>query len=80
MRHRVNDVVDSQPDAAGANDPNQALLSRLVAVPALRARYVAYTKDIAQNWLDWKKMGPLVAQRQSLIAADVKIDSAFLLK
>ncbi|HSU69694.1 MAG TPA: CotH kinase family protein, partial [Tepidisphaeraceae bacterium] len=60
---------------AGANDPNKALLMRLLAVPALRARYAGYTKDIAQNWMDWKKMGPLVAQWQALIAADVKSDT-----
>ena len=59
---------------AGADDPNKALLFRMLAVPALRARYVGYVKDIAQNWMDWKKMGPLVAQWQSLIAADVKSD------
>jgi hypothetical protein len=60
---------------AGANDPNKALLLRLLAVPALRTRYVGYIKDIAQNWMDWKKMGPLVEKWQSLIAADVKSDT-----
>jgi hypothetical protein len=60
---------------AGANDPNKALLYRLLAVPALRARYVRYVKDIAQNWMDWKKLAPLVQQWQSLIAADVKADT-----
>jgi hypothetical protein len=41
---------------------------------ALRARYVAYVKDVATNCFDWKKVGPLVAQWQALIADDVKKD------
>jgi hypothetical protein len=60
---------------AGADDPNKALLTKLLAVPALRARYVGYVKDIAEKLLDWNKLGPLVDQWQSLIAADVKTDN-----
>ena len=60
---------------AGADDPNKALLHKLMAVPSLRARYLAYVRDIAEKWLDWNKMGPLAAQYQSLIAADVKSDT-----
>ena len=60
---------------AGANDPTKALLYRLLAVPSLRARYLADMRDIAVNWLDWGKLGPLVKQFQALIAADVKADT-----
>jgi hypothetical protein len=60
---------------AGANDPNKALLGKLLAVPSLKAKYVAYIKDIAQNWFDWKKMGPKIAEWQSLIAENVKADT-----
>jgi len=67
-------AVDLDP-FAGANDPDKALLSKLLAVPALRARYLAYIRDIAENWLDWKKIGPLITQWQSVIAADVKADT-----
>lgn len=59
----------------GARDPDKALLYRLLAVPALKARYLADLRDIAENWLDWSKIGPLVQQWQSLIAADVKTDT-----
>jgi hypothetical protein len=58
----------------GLNDSSKALRSRLLAVPALRARYVAYVRDIAEKWLDWKKLEPIVRARQALIAGDVKID------
>lgn len=59
----------------GADDSNKALLQKLLAVPALRARYVADIKDIATNWFDWKKIGPLVAGWQALLADDVKKDT-----
>ena len=59
----------------GANDPNKPLLQKLLAAPALRSRYLGYIKDIAEQWLDWKKIGPMAEQYQSLIAADVKADT-----
>jgi hypothetical protein len=59
----------------GADDSNKPLLGKLLAVPALRARYLGYVRDIAEKWLDWKKLGPLAEQYQSLIAADVKTDT-----
>ena len=59
----------------GAEDPDKALLYRLLAVPALKTRYLGYIRDIAEKWLDWKTLGPLVADWHSVIAADVKIDT-----
>ncbi len=59
----------------GSEDPNKVLLSRLVAVPALRTRYLAYVKDIAEKWLDWERLGPFARQYQALIDADVKADT-----
>jgi hypothetical protein len=60
---------------AGADDPEKALLNKLLAVPALRTRYLGYVRDIADRWLDWNRIGPLVAQWQSLIANEVKADT-----
>ncbi len=60
---------------AGSTDPQKALLYRLLAVPALRERYLGYLRDIATNWLDWNKLGPMLAGWQSLIAADVAADT-----
>jgi hypothetical protein len=59
----------------GIDDADKPLLSKLLAVPALRARYLGYVRDITEKWLDWKKLGPLAEQYQSLIAADVKTDT-----
>src|SRR5439155_10633208 len=58
-----------------ANDSSKPLISKLLAVPSLRARYLGYVRDIAEKWLDWNKLGPLAQQYQALIDADVKADT-----
>jgi hypothetical protein len=60
---------------AGSSDPQKALLYRLLAVPALRQRYLGYLRDIAEKWLDWVKVGPMVQQWQAVIAADIRKDT-----
>lgn len=60
---------------AGSDDANKVLLSRMLAVPSLRKRYLAYAKDVAEKWLDWGKIEPLARKYQALIAADVKADT-----
>jgi len=60
---------------AGIDDPDKPLLNKLLAVPSLRTRYLGYVRLIAENWLDWNKLGPIAEQYQSLIAADVKTDT-----
>ena len=59
----------------GLNDSSKPLRSKLLAVPALREKYLAYVRDIAERWLDWNKLGPLAAKYQSVIAEDVKLDT-----
>jgi CotH kinase protein len=59
----------------GLNDASKPLRSRLLAVPALRERYLAHVRAIAGKWLDWRTIGPLAERYQALIAADVKIDT-----
>ena len=59
----------------GLNDPSKPLRSKLLAVPALRARYLSYVRDIADRWLDWKKLGPLARSYQAVIADEVKLDT-----
>lgn len=59
----------------GLNDASKPLLSKLLAAPALRARYLGYVRDMAGKWLDWHHLGPLAQQYHDLIAADVKADT-----
>ena len=57
------------------DDPNKALRQKLLAVPAFRDQYLAYVGEIADKWLDWKRLGPLVAKYEKLITADVAADT-----
>jgi hypothetical protein len=58
----------------GADDPAKPLLHKLLAVPALRVRYLGHVHAIAERWLDWDRIGPLAVKWQELIANDVKAD------
>lgn len=59
----------------GLDDARKPLRSKLLAVPGLRARYLQNVRTIASEWLDWKKLGPVVAQYRSLIEKDVEADT-----
>lgn len=59
----------------GLNDANKPLRSKLLAVPALRAKYLANVKTIAEKSLDWKQLGPVVGQFRKLIEKDVEADT-----
>jgi spore coat protein CotH len=59
----------------GLDDTSKPLRSKLLAVPALRTRYLGYLREIADKWLDWRTLEPLVRQYQAVIAADVKLDT-----
>jgi hypothetical protein len=41
----------------------------------LRQRYLASVHDIAEKWLDWRVIHPLVRQWQALIEPDVIVDT-----
>ena len=58
-----------------AGNPDKVLISKLLAVPSLRSRYLAYVRDIAEKHLDWSKLGPIAEKYHALIAADVKLDT-----
>lgn len=53
----------------------KALRARMLAVPALREKYLGYVRDIATRWLDWKTLGPIVQHNHDLIAAIVPGDT-----
>ena len=82
--HDVNEGFRTGGRAGGAaqpeplttlDDPNKALRQKLLTVPKFRDRYLAYVGDIADKWLDWKRLGPLVAKYEQLIADDVAKDT-----
>jgi hypothetical protein len=57
------------------NDANKPLRSKLLAVPALRARYLADVRTLAEEDLAWKNLGPVVAGFRSLIKQEVAADT-----
>ena len=59
----------------GLDDLRKPLRSKLLAVPALRQRYLRYVHDIAEKWLDWRVVQPMVRQWQALIEPDVTVDT-----
>jgi spore coat protein CotH len=59
----------------GLDDSSKPLRSKLLAVPALRARYLAYVRDIAERRLDWQKLAPKLTEYRAVIDADVKADT-----
>ncbi|MBS0201772.1 MAG: CotH kinase family protein [Planctomycetes bacterium] len=59
----------------GLTDASKPLRSKLLAVPSLKARYLDHVKTIADEWLDWKKLQPVVDQYVSLIDAEIKADT-----
>jgi spore coat protein CotH len=58
-----------------AKDETKPLISKLLAVPALRERYLAYVRDIAEKHLAWQKLGPRAERYHKLIADYVKADT-----
>lgn len=59
----------------GMDDARTPLRSRLLAVPALRERYLDHVRTIARDQLDWKSLGPVVAGIRRVIDAGVKADT-----
>lgn len=58
-----------------ANDTRKPLISKLLAVPALRARYLGYVRDMAERWLDWNRLGPVAQAYHTLVAEAVQEDT-----
>jgi len=61
------------------DDERKPLRSRLLAVPALRERYLGYVRQIAEEQLTWDYLGPIVAELRQLIESDVRQDTRKLM-
>jgi hypothetical protein len=48
-------------------------------VPELRKQYLDHVQTIARDWLDWAKLGPLVAQYRALIEKPLEADTRKLM-
>ncbi len=57
------------------DDARKPLRSKVLAVPALRAKYLADVRAIADKSLDWKALGPVVAGYRALVDAEIEADT-----
>ena len=69
---RVDVMLDP---LVGLDDATKPLRSRLLAVPALRARYLNYVRQIAERWLDWQRLEPVARLHHARIAEAVRADT-----
>ena len=61
-----------------AKDDSKPLISKLLAVPAFKERYLSYVRDIADKHLDWAKLGPISERYQKLIEPAVREETRAL--
>lgn len=59
----------------GIDDPSTPLRSRLLAVPELRKRYLEIVLDVAERWLDWTTLAPVVKDMTGLIDEVVRAET-----
>lgn len=59
----------------GLADQRKPLRSKVLAVPTLKAKYLADVKTIAEKSLDWKTLGPVVAQYRKLVEKEIEADT-----
>src|SRR5688572_24079335 len=57
------------------NDASKPIIAKVLAVPALRAKYLGYVQEIAEKSLDWNALGPVVKQYRELIGDEVARDT-----
>ncbi len=50
------------------------LIHRLLSNPDWRARYLAHVRTVADEWLDWEVLEPIIKEYQTLIDAEVQQD------
>lgn len=66
--------VDLDP-LVGLDNDRTPLRGRLLAIPALRARYLQYVQEIARESLAWDHLGPQVQKHRELILSTIERDT-----
>jgi CotH kinase protein len=80
--HDANETFDSGgrggpqlSPLAAVDETNKPIISKVLAVPALRARYLGFVREIAEKSFDWNTLRPVVKAYRDLIEADVARDT-----
>lgn len=71
---RAGGGVEAAP-LMGLQDASRPLLSKLLAVPGYRTRYLRMVGEIAATWLDWGRLGPVAQAHHDRVAAWVAADT-----
>ena len=50
------------------------LIKRLLSNPEWRARYLAHVRTVADEWLDWEVLEPIIKEYQALVDTEVQQD------
>jgi hypothetical protein len=58
----------------GSRDGSKPMLYRMLMVPELRERYLGYVGDVAETWLDWERLEPIIEDYRDLIRDAVAAD------
>ena len=69
--HDYKDQLSAMLAEGRRGDMVEFFFTKAVDMPA---QFVAPMRQIAENWLDWKKLGPIVEEYHALIAEDVEKD------
>ncbi len=59
----------------GLTSTRMPLRSKLLAVPSLKIKYLENVKKIAEDQLDWNRLGPVVASYRKLMEKEVALDT-----
>ena len=59
---------------AHEDNATRPLIKRLLSNPQWRARYLAHVRTVADEWLDWAVLEPVIKEYQTLIDAEVQQD------
>jgi spore coat protein CotH len=59
----------------GITDARKPLRSRLLAIPALKKRYLEIVREMAAKDMDWTNIGPFIESTRRLLDAEVKADT-----
>ena len=59
---------------AHEDNAGRPLIKRLLSNPEWRARYLAHVQTVADEWLDWEVLEPIIKEYQTLIDAEVQQD------
>lgn len=67
--------VEVDPLIGLNSDPSKPLRSKLLLVPAFKARYLEHVRTLTEQWLDWNKLEPIVKQQRALIEKEIEADT-----